>query len=323
MAPIISEADLASIRETLSLFVSGVTGGSKIDEDALTVTNFEELRARVVSELESTSLRDHMDFLNSKNQLNLACHVAADFAYGRGLDYQVLYAMVTIFFFHVEDVLEHNTDVLQNFLLRLARGECLGDPVLNWFARELGPLLRKHFEPLVANMITVACFDFLNGFGIETIMRDVPVSPQAPQFPEWLRFKTGLSPMYAPLTLARHSDVSLVNKTDGSLVKYVQAIPDVIIFTNVVNDVISFYKELAAGEKGNYIDQRADREGVSVVTALRINAEEGIAAYRRVLVILANEPEYRANFEAYARGITHFHTSSRRYRLRDLFGDLE
>jgi hypothetical protein len=314
----IMQADIVSIWETLSYFVSEVTGGSKIDENALTVTNVDELHATVLSKLKSTSLRDHVDLLTSKNQMAFACYVAADFANAQGFDYQVVHAMLTIFFFHVEDILENRPDVLQNLQLRLATGEPLGDPVLDWYARELTPLLWRHFEPLVANMIIMACYDFVNGIGVEVLTRDATVHAHAPQFPEWLRFKTGLSPMYALLALARHSDV----KTGGGLEKYVQTIPDVIVFTNIVNDVISFYKEMRAGEKGNYIDMRAERDGVDVVTAQRTLAEEGIAVYHRVLATLADEPEYRANFVAYARGITHFHTSSPRYRLRELLRDL-
>ncbi|KAI1267861.1 isoprenoid synthase domain-containing protein [Xylariaceae sp. FL1019] len=320
MAPTISEADQDAIRDTLSYFVKGVTGGHKIDQEALTVTNSDKLRATVTSELKSTSLGDHLDLINSKNQLNFACYVAADFANAQGFDYQVVHALLTIFFFHAEDVIEHKPDVIQNLQLKLATGEPIGDPVLDWYARELTPQLWKHFDPLVANMIIVACYDFVNGIGIEQLSRDAAVHDQAPQFPEWLRFKTGLSPMYALLALARHSDVALEHSGDG-FGQYVQTIPDVIVFTNIVNDVISFYKELLAGEKGNYVDMRAGKDGVDVVTAQRTLAAEGIAVYKRVVAALADAPEYRANFEAYARGITHFHTSSPRYRLRELFGE--
>ncbi|KAI1341518.1 isoprenoid synthase domain-containing protein [Xylariaceae sp. FL0016] len=319
----LSEAQNATIRETLSHFVAGVTGGRSIDEDALTVTNIDELRAAVTKELASTSLRDHMDLLNSRNQLNYACNVAADFAQAQGFDYQVVHALLTIFFFHAEDVVEHRPDLIHGLQRQLAQGGALGDPVLDWYARELTPDLWRHFDPLVANMIVVACYDFVNGIGIELRTREAAVHAQAPQFPEWLRFKTGLSPMYALLALARHADVDDHDRAgDGGsgFERFVQAVPDVIVFTNIVNDVISFYKELLAGEKGNYIDMRAEKDGTDVVAAQRALADEGIQVYGRVLKTLADAPEYRANFEAYARGITHFHTSSPRYRLRELFG---
>ena len=270
----------------------------------------------MVLELESSSLFDHLDLVNSKNQFTMACYVAADFTSSHPLEYQVLVAQLTIFFFHTEDILEHKPDVLRNLQLNVATGQPCGDPVLDWYARELTPRLWKHFDPLVANMIVVACYDFINGIGIELLTKDDQLDPQAPNFPDWLRFKTGLSPMYALLALARASDPKLPT---GGFEKFIQAIPDVIVFTNIVNDVISFYKELLAGEKGNYIDMRAQKEGIDVVVALRTLADEGICVRQRVLGALADEPEYRANFDAYAKGITHFHTSSPRYRLVELF----
>ncbi|KAK7408925.1 hypothetical protein QQX98_008869 [Neonectria punicea] len=312
----VSEKSVTAIRNTLSQFVGGVSGGSKIDSYALTVTPIDKLRAAVVKELKASSLGAHLDLIDSKNQFTMACHVAADFTSSHPFEYQVIVAQLTIFFFHAEDILDEKPDVLRRLQLNVATGQPCGDPVLDWYARELTPQLWKHFDPLVANMIVVACYDFVNGIGIELLTGDAEVHSQAPNFPDWLRFKTGLSPMYALLALARASDPKLPT---GGFEKYIQTIPDVIVFTNIVNDVISFYKELLAGEKGNYIDMRAHKDGVDVVTALQTLAEEGLAIHARVFATLANEPEYLANFDAYAKGITHFHTSSPRYRLGELF----
>ncbi|KAK8040903.1 terpenoid synthase [Apiospora phragmitis] len=289
-----------------------------IDADALTLTSIDKLRTEVVSRLASSSLRDHMGAITAKNQLDYSCFVAADFAHAQGFEYQVVYALLTLMFFHAEDILEHKPGVIRDLQRNLATGRPFGDPLLDWFVRELAPQLWDHFDPLVANMILVACYDFVNGIGIEHATRDAAVHAQADRFPDWLRFKTGLSPMYALLALARPSDRA--RKHAEGFGRYVQAVPDVIVFTNIVNDVISFYKELLAGEQGNYIDMRAEKDGVDVITAQRALADEGIAVYHRVRATLADAPEYQANFEAYARGITHFHTSSPRYRLRELFG---
>ncbi|KAH8895596.1 terpenoid synthase [Thozetella sp. PMI_491] len=313
----ISEVSTASIRKTLSHFVREVTGGREVDDEALSLTPINDLRTAVVTELQSSSLREHLDLIDSKGQFTMACFVAADFTSSHPLEYQVIVAQLTIFFFHAEDILEHKPNVLRNLQLNVATGQPCGDPVLDWYSRELTPRLWEYFDPLVANMIVIACYDFINGIGIETLTKSSDVHPQAPGFPDWLRFKTGLSPMYSLLALARASDPQ---QPTGGLEKYVQTIPDVIVFTNIVNDVISFYKELLAGEKGNYLDMRAQRDQIDVLTALRDLADEGIQVRERILAALADTPEYRDNFDAYARGITHFHTSSPRYRLGELFG---
>lgn len=268
----------------------------------------------------STSLRDHIDLLNSKNQVRLACYVAADFAWSHPFEYQVIVAQLTIFFFHADDILDAEPALIRQLQLRLATGQPCGDPVLDWFARELIPRLWTYFDPLIANMIVVACYDFLNGIGIELVTKNVEVHPASGRsFPTWMRFKTGLSPMYALLALARHSDPNLPT---GGVDQYVQAIPDVITFTNIVNDVISFYKELLAGEKENYVAMRALADNVDLLTALQDMADEGIRLYKRVMAGLEGAPEYQANFDAYAKGITHFHTSSPRYRMKELFHEI-
>ncbi|RFU80677.1 longiborneol synthase [Trichoderma arundinaceum] len=316
----IPEASLATIREVVSHFISEVTNSYKIDEKALRSTPIDKLRPAVVADLKQSSLKGHLEYLDSKNQLTMACHVAADFTLSHPLEYQIIVAQLTIFFFHAEDILEEKPEVLRQLQRNVATGQPCGDPVLDWYARELTPRLWNHFDPLVANMITIACYDFINRIGIESLTKDVNIQPQAVAFPDWLRFKTGLSPMYALLALARPSDRGLPT---GGLDKYIQVMPDVIIFTNIVNDVISFYKELLAGEKGNYIDMRAQREGITVLEALNTLAKEGIQVHKRVLAALEDEPEYRANFNTYAKGSAHFHTSSPRYRIRELFSAKE
>lgn len=248
-----------------------------------------------MSELESSSLGAHLDLINSKNQFSFACYVAADFTWSHPFEYQVIVAQLTILFFHAEDILENKPEVLRQLQLNVATGQPTGDPVLDWYARELTPKLWKHFDPLVANMIVIACYDFVNGIGIELLIKHADVHREAPNFPDWLHFKAGLSPMYALLALARVSDPQL---PIGGFEKFVQTIPDVIIFTNIVNDAISFYKEHLAGEKGNYIDMRAYKDGVDVVAALRTLADEGICVRDRVLAALADEPEYCDNFDA-------------------------
>ncbi|RYP15751.1 hypothetical protein DL765_005526 [Monosporascus sp. GIB2] len=195
---------------------SGVTGGREIDADALALTPIDKLRAVVLSELESSILRAHLDLINSKDQFTMARYLAADIVSSHPLEYQVP----------------------------------PGEPVLDWYARELTPRLWKHFDPLAASMIVVACYGFISCVGTELLTKDAEVHPQAPNFPDRLSFKTGLSPI----------------------------------------------------------------DGVDVVTALRTLADEGICVRGRVLAALVDEPQYRANFDGYAKGITHFHTSSPRYR---------
>lgn len=121
--------------------------------------------------------------------------------------------------------------------------------------------------------------------------------------------------MYSLLVIGCATDAQLFK---SGLDKYVQVIPDVIVFTNIANNVLSFYKEMLAEETGNYIDQRAQREECDVLTALQKVANEGVEARERVLAALAHAPQYQDNFKAFAKGFVHFHTATKRYKLQSL-----
>lgn len=312
-----NQKSAAIIRDTLSNFVDRTTDGGKMDKNAFTPTPITELYEAVMTDLKSSSLRDHIELLNYKDHLDMSCYAAVDFCPTHPLEYQVMVAHLTIFFFHADDLLDTKPDALRYLQLNICTGQPLGDPVLEWYVHEIMPRLWKIFHPTVASMIVTACYDFINGVGIEGLTVGRQVKPQAPKYPDWLRFKTGLSPMYGLLVVVCATDPQLPT---GGIEKYVHVIPDVIVFTNIVNDVLSFYKEMLAEETGNYIDQRAQREQCDILTALQKVANEGIAAGERVLAGLANAPEYRNNFSVFAKGIVHFHTAIPRYRLQSLYG---
>jgi uncharacterized protein YbjQ (UPF0145 family) len=286
-----------------------------MDTAAYTPTDITELYNAVMADLATSSLRDHIELLNYKDHLKMACYAAVDFASTHPIDHQVLVAHSTIFFFHADDLLDSKPEALRNLQLNLSKGQPLGDPVLEWYVHEIFPTMWKKLHPTVASMSVTAVYDFINGIGIEALTTGQDVKPEAPQYPDWLRFKTGLAPMYSFLVVGCATDAQLPK---GGLDKYVHVIPDVIIFINIANDILSFYKEMLAGETGNYVDQRAQREQCDILTALKKVAEEGLEAAERIIAGLADAPEYQANFKAFATGYVHFHTATPRYRLRSL-----
>ncbi|KAM0458708.1 hypothetical protein ACHAPV_006100 [Trichoderma viride] len=311
----VPEKSTAIIRDTLTTFVDRITGGGRMDKDAFTPSPITELYDAVMADLNSSSLRDKIELLNYKDHLKMSCYAAVDFATTHPLEHQVLVAHSTIFFFHADDLLDNKPDTIRNLQLNLSTGQPLGDPVLEWYVHEVMPTMWKKLHPTVASMSVTAVYDFCNGVGIEGLTAGQDVKPDAPKYPDWLRFKTGLSPMYSLLVVGCATDAQLPK---GGLDKYAQVIPDVVVFTNIVNDVLSFYKEMLAEETGNYIDQRAQREQCDILTALQKVADEGVEAGERVLAALANAPEYQDNFKAFAKGFVHFHTATPRYRLESL-----
>lgn len=296
---------------------SGITGRGKIDPTDRARPSTDNLRRWLIKELSlSTSLQGHMDSLQSKPIFDMSCLVACEFLSSHPLEYQGIAAELSLLIFYIEDVLYDQFDIVLNVQQRVAMGKSCGDPVLDWFFFDCAPGLWKLFDPLIANMIMVSCHDFISGMQMESFVEESQVHAQAPAFPDYVRYKTGISTMYALLALTCASNKEI---DTGGVKNFVQVMPDAITFTNIINDVFSFYKEYLANERGIYINLRSQKDRVPREVTLRALAEEGIAVFDRVLDVLSNEPIYRVNFETFAKGIVHYHTSCQRYRLTELF----
>lgn len=232
------------------------------------------------------------------------------------LEYQAIVAELTLVIFYIEDVLHDKLDLVLKAPQNVALGKPCGDPVLDWFFLECAPSLWESFDPLIANLILVSCQDFISGMQMESFVEESQVHTRAPGFPDYVRHKTGISTMYGLLALTSASNKDI---PAGGVKSFLQVMPDLILFTNIINDVFSFYKEYLADEKGIYVNLRSQRDEIGREVTLRSLAEEGLALQERILDVLSNEPIYRENFEVFAQGIVHYHTSCQRYRLKELF----
>ncbi|KAM7192036.1 Isoprenoid synthase domain containing protein [Naviculisporaceae sp. PSN 640] len=326
-SPSIPPSTLASIRDTIAHFYTSVTDGSPFDASALTPTPyFEELLPAVVKALQSSSLAP---FLPPKyqSQIVAATLVTAEMLAHHPLPQQIVMAQINLFFVYTEDILDNAPGLLQSFLLKVASREPAGDPVLDWFVLELAPSLYTHFPPIVASMAVTAGQEMLNGMVIESsVCLGVKKNDSshlgdlklAPVFPDWLRNKTGMSELYAVIVFGGGPSIP---EGLSQFTAAIPCIPDFILLTNAINDVISFYKEALAGEQGNYVDMRAHRDGTDLLVALRTVADEGIAARNRIVQMLKDRGasrEFRDMFDAYVTGLTKFHTNCPRYRVAEL-----
>jgi len=99
---------------------------------------------------------------------------------------------------------------------------------------------------------------------------------------------------------------------------YIQALPAIMVFANMTNDVLSFYKEELDGENINYVSRAAYARGVSKVTVLQTVADETISADRRACKLLDSDKQTREAYAKFREGFTLFHVASKRYRLNEL-----
>lgn len=92
-----------------------------------------------------------------------------------------------------------------------------------------------------------------------------------------------------------------------------------VLNTEHVSDILSFYKEELAGEKDNYIHERALATGLPISSVLQELIMETISAVRRVRYVL-QDVDALAAWENFAAGYIKVHTDTPRYRLKDILG---
>ena len=86
------------------------------------------------------------------------------------------------------------------------------------------------------------------------------------------------------------------------------------------SDVLSFYKEELAGEKGNYISLEASQRVQEKIPVFRELTRDVSLCISRVENILEGSREAKAAFQCFMGGFVSFHTSlDSRYHLNDLF----
>jgi len=127
-------------------------------------------------------------------------------------------------------------------------------------------------------------------------------------YPTFSRVMSGASEAYGLFIFPSHL----------SLPSHIQALPELMVFINNGNDILSFYKEEAAGETVNRVSWLAECHRISKTQALKDLVEEAIEKRKRILEILAPCKEAREAFLHFSRGYVGFHAGLKRYRLSEL-----
>ncbi|EIW83041.1 terpenoid synthase [Coniophora puteana RWD-64-598 SS2] len=220
---------------------------------------------------------------------------------------QIYVAMFTAVLVWIDDVAQSDVERARSFCGCFINGRPQPDPGLELVAQTLHDAA-KLYAPVQAAMIVNSALNFINGSVLEYDLRDMKLSPEAPEYPYFVRTLTGIAEAFA----------IMVFPSDVPFETYIQALPSIMVFANVTNDVLSFYKEELAGENINYVSRAAFARGVSKVTALRTIANETISADRRARKVLDADKQTREAYARFREGFTLFHVASRRYKLDDL-----
>ncbi|KAG6829532.1 hypothetical protein H0H92_004269 [Tricholoma furcatifolium] len=181
-------------------------------------------------------------------------------------------------------------------------------PVLDCYAKFMLRLY-DHYEPYVADAMVMSSVTFIAGSCLEvrSLSKNMVGSPDALLWPYYVRNLSGISGFYAYGCFPK--------KDHPDVVDYVQAIPEILVFTNFLNDVLSYYKEEMDGELHNYCQAMGRVSGEEPIKILQDVSDETVAVAKRAALILKDQPAARRAFKEYEQGYIRFHLDVAHYRL--------
>ncbi|KAJ7137162.1 hypothetical protein C8R44DRAFT_608381 [Mycena epipterygia] len=197
----------------------------------------------------------------------------------------------------MDNVADSILEALTAFQARFHARQPQLHPVLDCYA---GFMLRlyDHYEPYVADAMIMSSCTFINGSCLEVraLTKRVAAKSDAKLWPYYVWSLSGISGFY--------SFACFPKKDHPDVVDYVQAIPEILIFTNFLNDNahFSFYKEEMDGEMHNYCQMKSRVSGNHPIKILQDVADETVAVAKRAAVILQDAPAALKAFKEYEQG---------------------
>ncbi|KAI0632020.1 terpenoid synthase [Trametes polyzona] len=266
------------------------------------------LRAEVTAEILSWDNGLSSQFITGL--ADTSCSIAESTYAHTSYEHQYIIAVYTAYLTYIDDLGERNIDAVAQFVRRLLTREAFGDPAVE----NLVVLLRdmyKYYPRLSADSINISTLDFFVGVYVECTAKDMAIAPGATKYPVYMRTKTGIGAAYALFAFVK-------DWRDPADTFHLQLIPEIELYTDTINDILSFYKESLAQETDNLIHLRAAAEQKDPLLVLRELSEETLESIRKVEMLTASDPQLSNICRSYIMGYVEFHFRAKRYRLEDL-----
>jgi len=167
--------------------------------------------------------------------------------------------------------------------------------------------------------------DFASACYLEIMTERMKINPAAAHYPDYMREKTGIAEFYAFAIwpVAQFPDIS----------GYVQAVPAIARFLSkfvspssrlgltaqpdIVNDILSFYKEELAGETVTYVHLlRAVRQKENALEVVHDFIDEAVGLSQEVDALLSGDA--KEMWECWKTGYLTWHLCDSRYKLTEL-----
>ncbi|KAM3450733.1 hypothetical protein MY3296_005887 [Beauveria thailandica] len=230
------------------------------------------------------------------------------------LEVKVFVAICTWLAILCDDAPEAGTvPALESFQQLWLEGKEQPTIILQAFANQLR-LSYKLYHPLVANLIVSSSLNFVTAIAIgdrQGIQRKlVHPSRGGDGFCWYMRARDGDGEAYAWLGYPKSQFPNLDTP--------IEAMEDMSRCFNLINDVLSFYKEVANGETDTYIHKKAAYQKCGLYAALEKTAQDVIGCTRRIRAVLKGKGIYERAWLLYIAGYIQWHASVERYKLSEV-----
>ncbi|KAI0090557.1 isoprenoid synthase domain-containing protein [Irpex rosettiformis] len=222
------------------------------------------------------------------------------------VDVQAHIALFTVLFFCIDEFVA-SAEALDGFSARLLSGTPQLDPLLDCMVDSLRHM-PDFFLPYAAKCIVLSAIEFIDSCLHDKDVEGMKLHTAALPYINFKRMRNGLAAVYAFFVWDKFSFPNVST--------YIQVIPEAMIYICHCNDILSFYKEQLAGEKDNYVNNRAlvaNKDVDAVLSDIIDEAMRSVDVVRSVL-----QGEEKTAWEMFLRGYTASHYMTSRYRLAEL-----
>ncbi|KAH7912526.1 terpenoid synthase [Hygrophoropsis aurantiaca] len=219
-------------------------------------------------------------------------------------------ALYTACAIYMDDMAGRGGDMEAAYLFneRFVQKRNHGDKNLDAFADSLSKL-SQYASRVVYNIIVTSTLNGVTALLVECETQNMLLSRESQNYSNYYRVMSGFSEAYGYLAFPK--EIPLVN--------YIQAMPDLMIFINNTNDILSFYKEEVGGEAVNHVSILAACQGISKIDALRQLVDATVEAHNKILRILEPRSAAYNAYIKFSRGFVDFHIAAEdRYKLDEL-----
>lgn len=219
----------------------------------------------------------------------------------------VLIGLYFALLFYLDDVFDHNFEAICEFNDRFTTAQPQKTKLLNDFATLILEMSRYYPSPSAGLVITMS-MQFVTGILVEHATKEEMINRDAIGFPAFLKTLVSANMVLCVFAFPPSTPVK----------DYIQALPEMVTFTNDFSDVLSFYKEDLEGETFNRISHISRSRKTSKLEIHRVFGNDAADAYGRIMHILSSSPGGTETTKEFFFGALAIHASASRYRFKEL-----